>query len=191
MPIRARLSRRLADLRPWRAAALLLLALGGAAALRPAAAQAVGPDGLKTEVIYRALMFVNWPAEREQGRSLQLCTAGDTSLETAMQALAGRSIRHLVIEVRRLVRPEQLGGCHLLYLSEPRPAWRVLLDRQPLLVLSDTAGMLDQGAMVNLQIEDGRIVFDVDLDAARRAGLVISAKLLRLARYVRHQSTSP
>jgi len=191
MPIRARLSRRLTAPRPWRVAALLLLALWGAATLRPAAAQAAGPDSLKAEVVYRALMFVNWPAEREQGRSLQLCTTGDTSLETAMQALAGRSIRHLVIEVRRLTRPEQLGGCHLLYLSEPRPAWRGLLDRQPLLVLSDTAGMLDQGAMLNLQIEDGRIVFDVDLDAARRAGLAISAKLLRLARYVRHQSTSP
>jgi len=41
--------------------------------------------------------------------------------------------------------------------------------------------------MINLQVEDGRIVFDVDLDAARRANLTISTKLLRLARFVRHQ----
>lgn len=191
MPMRARLLRRPTDLRPWRMAALLLLALAGAAPLRPVAAQAAGPDGLKAEVVYRALMFVNWPAEREHGRALQLCTAGDSGLETALQGLAGRSIRHLAIEVRRLARPDQLAGCHLLYLSEPKPAWRALLDRQPVLVLSDQAGMLDQGAMLNLQIEDGRIVFDVDLDAVRRAGLAISAKLLRLARYVRHPATSP
>jgi hypothetical protein len=59
------------------------------------------------------------------------------------------------------------------------------------LVVSDAASMLDNGSMINLQVEDGRIVFDVELDAARRAGLVISTKLLRLARFVRHQTSAP
>jgi hypothetical protein len=168
-----------------------LLACGAALPLRQAIAQPAGPDALKAEVTYRALMFVTWPAERETGRALQLCTAADSALEASMQSLAGRPIRHLAIEVRRVTRPEQLGGCHVLYLAEPRPAWRAVADRAPLLVLSDAAGMLDQGAQLNLQVEDGRIVFDIDLDAARRAGLTISAKLLRLARFVRHQSTPP
>jgi hypothetical protein len=44
--------------------------------------------------------------------------------------------------------------------------------------------MLQQGAMLNLLVEDGRVVFDVGLDAAHRAGLEISTKLLRLARFV-------
>ncbi|WP_343638223.1 YfiR family protein [Roseateles sp.] len=167
------------------------LGVGGALSPLPALAQGTGPDTLKAEVTYRALMFVTWPAERETGRALQLCTAADNALETAMQSLAGRPIRHLAIEVRRVTRPEQLGGCHVLYLAEPRPAWRAAIEHAPLLVLSDAAGMLDQGAELNLQVEDGRIVFDVDLDAARRAGLTISAKLLRLARFVRHPSTSP
>ena len=41
--------------------------------------------------------------------------------------------------------------------------------------------------MLNFQVEDGRVVFDVDLDATRRGGLEISAKLLRLARFVRRR----
>ena len=71
------------------------------------------------------------------------------------------------------------------------PALRPALAELPVLVVSDAAAMLEQGAMINLRLEDGRIVFDVDLDAARRAGLAVSTKLLRLARYVRHQTTSP
>ncbi|MDH0863361.1 YfiR family protein [Mitsuaria sp. GD03876] len=177
--------------RAWRAFAALWLLLGGLVAAQPAAAQAAGPDALKAEVVYRALMFVTWPAEREAGRTLQLCLAGESRLGTAMLALAGRSIRQLAIEPRRVTRPEQLAGCHLLYLPEEQPAWHAALEQPTLLVLSDAAGMLDHGAMLNLGVEDGRIVFDVDLDAARRAGLAISAKLLRLARYVRHQSSSP
>jgi len=68
---------------------------------------------------------------------------------------------------------------------------RTALAALPVLVVSDAATMLDQGAMINLQIEDGRIVFDVDLDAARRVGLAVSTQLLRLARFVRHRTSSP
>ena len=39
--------------------------------------------------------------------------------------------------------------------------------------------------MLNLQVDGGRIVFDIGLGALRRQGLDISAKVLRLARYVK------
>jgi hypothetical protein len=173
----------------WGVACLLAL---GLLAGWPAAAQSANPDVLKAEVIYRLLMFVTWPTEREgTGRALQLCTLGEGRMDSALQSLAGRSIRHLSVEVRHQARPEQLAGCHLLYLPAAQPALRAALAELPILVVSDMAAMLDQGAMINLQIEDGRIVFDVDLDAARRAGLAVSTQLLRLARFVRHRTTSP
>lgn len=175
--------------RRWGVACLLAL---GLLAGRPAAAQSANPDALKAEVIYRLLMFVTWPAEREgAGRPLQLCTLGEGRMDSALQSLAGRSIRHLSVEVRRQARPDQLAGCHLLYLPAAQPALRAALAELPILVVSDVAAMLDQGAMINLQIEDGRIVFDVDLDAARRAGLAVSTQLLRLARFVRHHAAAP
>lgn len=174
----------------WRAGCALLL---GLLVLRPALAQGGSPEALKAEVVYRLLMFVSWPAEREvAGRSLQLCTVGEGRMDSALQGLAGRPIRQLSVDVaRHPPRADQLAGCHLLYLPGPQPALRPALAELPVLVVSDAAAMLDQGAMINLQIEDGRIVFDVDLDAARRAGLAVSTKLLRLARFVRHQGTSP
>ena len=158
----------------------------------PALAQTASPEALKAEVVYRVLMFVTWPPEREvPERGLQVCTLGDGRMEGALQALAGRPIRQLSVAVRRLARADQAAGCHLLYLAAPQPGLRPALAEAPVLVVSDTAAMLDQGAMINLQVEDGRIVFDVELDAARRAGLDISTKLLRLARFVRHQAVAP
>jgi len=171
---------------PWRW--LAGCALGLCATL--ASAQIASPESLKAEVIYRVLMFVTWPAEREvPERGLQICTLGEGRVEGALQALAGRPIRHLNVAVRRLPRADQFAGCHLLYLPAPQPALRAALAEAPVLVVSDATAMLDQGAIINLQVEDGRIVFDVELDAARRAGLSISTKLLRLARFVRHQQT--
>lgn len=178
--------------RTWRCwGAGCAVALGLLCSL-PTAAQSTHPDVLKAEVVYRLLMFVNWPAEREvPGRPLQLCTVGEGRMDSALQALAGRPIRQLSVDVRQQVRAEQLAGCHLLYLAAPQPALRAAWAELPVLVVSDAAAMLEQGAMINLQIEDGRIVFDVDLDAARRVGLAVSTKLLRLARFVRHQATPP
>ncbi|WP_056263462.1 MULTISPECIES: YfiR family protein [unclassified Roseateles] len=158
--------------------------------VQQAAAQAASAEMLKAEVIYRALMFVTWPAGREAaGRSLPVCTLGEGRVETALQALQGRPIRHLSVEVRRLAKLDQAVHCQLLYVSTPTPmpALKAALADAPVLVVSDASAMLDHGAMINLQIEDGRIVFDVELDATRRAGLDISTKLLRLARFVRHQ----
>lgn len=173
----------------WVAGCLLALALLPTLA----GAQAASPESLKAEVIYRVLMFVTWPPEREvPERGLQICTLGEGGgVEGALKALSGRPIRQLTVAVRRLARVDQHAGCHLLYLPAPHPALRAALADAPVLVVSDAAAMLDQGAMINLQVEDGRIVFDVELDAARRAGLAISTKLLRLARFVRHHATSP
>jgi len=170
------------------AALALALAFGPV----PVLAQRSSPDALKAEVVYRLMMFVTWPAERETPeRGLQVCTLGDGSVDSALQGLSGRPIRQLTVVARRLQRPEQFAGCHLLYVAGPQPALRAALGDAPVLLVSDAAGMLDHGAMINLQVEDGRIVFDVELDAARRAGLVISTKLLRLARFVRHQAATP
>lgn len=167
----------LAPLRAGLAAAALLVAAW-------AGAQS-NPDELKAEVTYRALMFVTWPADRVAARGLQLCTLSEGRTEAALGALSGRTIRQQVMEVRR-VRHDQLAGCHAVYLPGHQPAAMAALEGRPVLIVADAPGMLEQGAMVNLQVEDGRIVFDVDLNAARRAGLDISAKLLRLARYVKH-----
>ena len=174
----------------WRRLAGCALALGLLST--QAAAQLTSPEVLKAEVIYRLLMFVTWPPEREvPERGLQICALGEGRVEGALQALVGRPIRQLTVAVRRLARADQYAGCHLLYLPAPQPALRGALAEAPVLVVSDAAAMLDHGAMINLQVEDGRIVFDVELDAARRAGLAVSTKLLRLARFVRHQAPTP
>lgn len=170
----------------WRWACALALALVWMA--EPALAQGGNPEALKAEVIYRSLMFVTWPPEREKpDRPMQICTVGEGNVERALNTLAGRKIRQLSIAVRRQSRLDQLSECHVLYVPSPQPTLRAALADLPVLVVSDAGGMLDQGAIINLQVEEGHIVFDVDLDASRRAGLTISTKLLRLARFVRHQ----
>jgi len=158
----------------------LLLALTQAPAVL---AQADSPAQLKAQILVKALRFVDWPAASlGPGQPLQLCLHEDSPLAQALGALAAAVVNEHVLRLRSL-RDRQLSGCHVALIGAS-PDWSGTAVGATLLV-GEAAGMLDRGAMLNLQVEDGRVVFDIDLDATRRAGLEISTQLLRLARYVR------
>ena len=46
------------------------------------------------------------------------------------------------------------------------------------------AGTLEQGGMIEIKLVDGRTRFDINLLAARAAGLTLSSQLLQLAERV-------
>jgi hypothetical protein len=53
------------------------------------------------------------------------------------------------------------------------------------LTVGDERGFVDEGGMIALRVVDGRVRFDVNVTAARRAGLRLSSQLLQLAMSVR------
>jgi hypothetical protein len=168
--------------RPLRGWALLC---AQALAMTAAIAQPQPPEELKAQIVFRSLLFVEWPGTSlPQGQALQLCLADEGPLATALEGLAGRRINGHALELRR-VRGEQFGGCHVALVGAGFDALRAAVADKPVLLVTEAPAMLNLGAMLSLQIEDGRVVFDIGLESARRAGLEISTKLLRLARYVR------
>ena len=59
------------------------------------------------------------------------------------------------------------------------------IESSPILTVSDAPRFLDEGGIVQLKLVDNRVRFAIDATAARRAGLRLSAQLLRLAIQVR------
>jgi hypothetical protein len=58
------------------------------------------------------------------------------------------------------------------------------LHASGILLVGDTPGYQQRGVMINLEIDGGRVVFDIDLRSVRQADLALSSKVLRLARHV-------
>jgi hypothetical protein len=139
---------------------------------------------LKAQVLFQVMLFVQWPG-RTGETSFQFCTLDDTPLAQAMRGFEGRRINDRVFTWRR-VSAEQLAACHVAYVGH---AGQATLQQQGgahgVLWVGDELGLLDRGAMLNLQVEAGKVVFDIGLETLRRSGLDISAKVLRLARYVK------
>ena len=166
---------------PWRGAACLLALL-----LVPllVQAQALPERELKAQIVLRALLFVQWPpAALSDNQPLLLCLAEPGVLADALESMAGQSINGHRLEVKR-VAVDRLQDCHVAYVGAPA------LDalRTPvrgLLLVGDAHALTERGVMLNLVLDQRRVVFDIDLAAARRAGLEMSTQLLRLARFVR------
>jgi hypothetical protein len=170
-------------------AALLALWLAATSAW----AQALPEVELKAQILWRALQFVEWPAEVAPAQPLQLCLLAPGPLAEVLREWPPRELNGHRVELRRVpgagggaggTAPSAAAaaGCHIAYVGAdaqlPAPPPRALLW------VGDSHGATERGVMFNLQPQQGRIVFDVDLHAARRAGLEINARLLRLARFV-------
>ena len=62
------------------------------------------------------------------------------------------------------------------------------------LTVGESDDFLDMGGVIRLLIEDKKVRFEVNMDAAQRAHLTISSQLLKLARAIKplnHESIIP
>jgi hypothetical protein len=59
----------------------------------------------------------------------------------------------------------------------------------PILTVGETPGFAEHGGVIRFVLEDNRVRFEVNVDAARQADLTISSRLLTLARIIQ-QSTA-
>jgi hypothetical protein len=160
--------------------AVTLMAL--VAASQPAAADAPERD-LKAQILVRALLFVQWPSiVLQPGQALVMCLAEDHPLADAVTRQDGQLINGHRLQVRRgAVDPAR--QCHVALVG-PSDSSAMAQRRLGLLRAGDILGGLKEGVMLNVQVELGRVVFDINLKAAREDGLELDTRLLRLARYV-------
>ena len=134
--------------------------------------------------------FVEWPTEVLEGRDeLEICVwepdPFDETLEELlrMEVLDGRPLRE-----RRINRPSMIDGCHVLYVPSITRRIRSLLsvtEGRPVLTIGEAPDFLERGGIVRLQVVERRIRFEVNADAAARAGLRLSSDFLSLAADVR------
>jgi hypothetical protein len=154
-----------------------------------AAAQDVTEPSLKAAFIYNFAKFTEWPAEViPNGEPMVLCVLGDAAIGEALeQAVKGRTLAgHNLTVVQAALVLQPLAGCHLLYISSATAgqAAKVVagLRGAPVLTISDADGFTQQGGIAEFFFDHGQLRFNIHLESARRARLLLSSRLLALAR---------
>ena len=90
--------------------------------------------------------------------------------------------------IRRYRAEDNLRGIHILFIGalerKRLPQILASLRGSSALTVAEMDHFLEAGGMIQFKFENGRIRFAVNLDAADRARLQVSSKLLRVAQYV-------
>ena len=164
-------------------AGVFVLAVEGGAA----AAQPVDEYQVKAAFLYNFAKFVEWPAGAFKGPAdpILICVSEESPIlgpleETVKGKLVGE--RPLVIQ-----RGFRGGRCHMVFVGagSKRTGITEELKTAGSLTVGETDGFTTDGGMVAFKRENGRIRVEINIDAAERAKLRISSKLLNLATVVR------
>lgn len=167
-------------------AIVLLCAIGGITE-----ASAPSEYAVKAAYLYNFGRFVQWPAEiAANNGSFTICVLGQDPFGRALNAaIAGQTIHGRRIVILRISAAQEAAGCQILFIdsSEKNSLQDILtaLDDRSVLTVSDMPGFAERGGMIHFITEDNRIRFEVNLAAAKRAGLTLSSQLLKLAFKVR------
>ena len=160
-----------------------LLASAGAALAAPA-----GEYEVKAAFLYNFAKFVDWPAG--PSATVRLCLVGADPFEGALAAFENRALgERRFVSARLGLRSEaELMACDMLYIAQSeaeRLAGLLQAVRgAPILTVGDGAGYARLGVMINFYLDHGKVRFEINPEAARLAGVRLSAKLLQLGRPV-------
>jgi hypothetical protein len=156
----------------------------------PLAAQPSREYDLKAVFLYNFAMFVEWPkdARPPPGQPIVIGVLGRDPFGAVLdEVVADEILKGNPIEVRRYGKPEEAKGCHILFISPSETAnlARILatLRDQPVLTVADMARFAASDAIITFTT-DTRVQLHINPAAARKARLVISAKLLRVSTVV-------
>ena len=102
-----------------------------------------------------------------------------------IDGLQGKAAASRKIAVSRKGAGEPLKDCQVVFIAasavDGLPRVLENLQRRPVLTVADSSGAMRRGAVLNMNMVQGKVTFEANLQAARDAGLDLSSKLLRLA----------
>jgi hypothetical protein len=189
---------------------LLFVALAAAAPLRAQSARAPLESEVQAAYLINFLRYTQWPERSFDSREAPyvIAVVGSEHVAARVRAVAGaagrvdgRPVEVLWVAGARGSRAApfdssqdrenllQLRRSHLVFFHASAgniPA-QALSDLwgQPVLTVSDVPGFTEAGGMIGLVRRSGSIVFEANPVAIRNSRLILSAKVLKLARITR------
>lgn len=170
--------------------AFLLLLGRNAAAAEPV----VTAPALKAAFLYNFAKFAEWPADAASG-PLTLCVIGDAAVADALEdTVKGRTIGGRDLVVSR-VNGTPLRACQLLYVAgvDARRAAQIVdeVKTAPVFTVTDRDQLPQWRGIAGLFVEGAKMRFAINVDAAQRARLRLSSRLLSLAQLVKDDHAQP
>ena len=168
-----------------------LVCFGGS---NPAESHSAQEYEVKAVFLYNFAKFVEWSpgALGSPDEPLIIAVIGKDPFGRALDLIKDKTVGGRTILIRRFAGIEDLGKCHILFIasSDREEVSHIVRATKNLSILTvgELKGMGATGVVINFIIENSKVRFEINPDAANRAGLKISSHLLKLARIIRENN---
>jgi hypothetical protein len=152
---------------------------------------------IKAAYLYNFTKFVEWPPQRFPDLSDPIVIGvlgwnGNPFGDELSNLVRGRKVSGRLVVVKNVKTPEEAGAVHVLFVStglEQRWAKEVQSARSAgVLTVGESEPFFAAGGIITFVLKEDKVLFEINLDASEKAGLKLSAQLLKLAVAVHRKS---
>ena len=146
---------------------------------------------VKAAFLFHFAQFVEWPPEvfKDANSPVTYCTLGEDPFQGALdQSLSGKIVGGRPARIRHLKGSRDFHECQVLFIGTTEKkevsATLAALKGAPILTVADADHFVNEGGVIGFCLDEKKVRFEINLNAATEAKLKISAKLLSLAKTV-------
>lgn len=148
---------------------------------------------IKAGFTYNFAKLVQWPASTfpQPNSPIIIGILGTDPFGGMLdEVLAGKKINERDLVVKHLKWGADLKGCNILFVSSSESLHMDeifhIVKGLPILTIGETPNFARRGGIINFILEDEKVHFEVNVEAAKETNITISSRLLALARIVQH-----
>jgi hypothetical protein len=156
-----------------------------------AVAESAQDSTIKAALALNFARFTEWPSSilKSSDPVIKLCVLGDSEVQQSFSEVDKKQVGDRVLAVINMTRLKNVEQCHLLYISALDRSKIIQLlaeinGRHILTISGDGQSFLADGGMVDLEIVEGKVNMQINLQAVSKAELTISSIVLKLATIV-------
>jgi hypothetical protein len=140
---------------------------------------------VKTAFLFNFAKFIEWPASSfaTPQSPFAICVLGQDPFGSILtDTLQGKMIGERPLAVRRLKDKSESRSCQIVFVSSSESAHLAAIVETVrggnVLLVGENTGFAASGGTIEFTLEDDRVRFAINTDAADRSGLKFSSKLL-------------
>jgi len=147
-----------------------------------------GEYQVKAAFLYNFAKFVEWPPDAlpNEHSPIVIGILGEDPFGHVLdETVLGKSVNGHELQVTRAKAVQDLKGCQIIFVSSSErkrlPEILANLRGADVLTVGDTEGFAPSGGIIQFTLRENRVRLMVNVEAAERARLKISSRLLALA----------
>lgn len=137
--------------------------------------------------IYNFTKYIKWPDSYNSGKFV-IGVIGDSPILESIKSMANSKKKTMggsVIVVKIYGSVDEIDDCNILFVSKNVVNILSQIDNhiatKPILIITDSPGMANQGSVINFVETEGKIKFELNESKASSRGLIVSSSLAGLA----------